>query len=136
VFVVINAVDIMNEVIDTFANLPALSRQLWIELVQGRHEPVEKDNPLGGLWQSLGQTLNQVDLTSFHFVPPNGWRLSGDGGVADGVRCSRGLDDARIRNVEANGTQAHGKYGARLAMMGLRIVPLEEICEARSALCT
>ena len=24
--------------------------------------------------------------------PPNGWRLSGDGGEADGVRCSRGLD--------------------------------------------
>src|SRR5712692_3174155 len=23
--------------------------------------------------------------------PPNGWRLSGDGGEADGVRCSRGL---------------------------------------------
>jgi hypothetical protein len=22
---------------------------------------------------------------------PNGWRLSGDGGGADGVRCSRGL---------------------------------------------
>ena len=24
-------------------------------------------------------------------VAPNGWRLSGDGGEADGVRCSRGL---------------------------------------------
>ena len=26
-----------------------------------------------------------------HFVPPNGWRLSGDDGEADGVRWSRGL---------------------------------------------
>jgi len=24
---------------------------------------------------------------------PNGWRLSGDHGAADGVRCSRGLGD-------------------------------------------
>ena len=25
------------------------------------------------------------------FTPPNGWRLSGEGGEADRVRCSRGL---------------------------------------------
>ncbi len=29
-------------------------------------------------------------------VSPNGWRLSGDGGEADGVRCSRGLDAGRF----------------------------------------
>ena len=28
--------------------------------------------------------------------PPNGWRLGGDGGEADGVRCSRGLGGLAI----------------------------------------
>jgi hypothetical protein len=28
---------------------------------------------------------------------PNGWRLSGDGGEADGVRCSRGLGRILLR---------------------------------------
>ena len=40
-----------------------------------------------------GQRLHDppVGFERCHFVPPNGWRLSGDGGEADGVRCSRGL---------------------------------------------
>jgi hypothetical protein len=29
-------------------------------------------------------------------LSPNGWRLSGDGGEADGVRCSRGLGGIRF----------------------------------------
>ena len=32
---------------------------------------------------------------------PNGWRLSGDGGEADGVRCSRGLGRALLRRRTA-----------------------------------
>jgi hypothetical protein len=34
---------------------------------------------------------------------PNGWRLSGDGGEADGVRFSRGLGDPERRVEVAKG---------------------------------
>jgi hypothetical protein len=41
------------------------------------------------------------DLLSpqINFPSPNGWRLSGDGGGADGVRCSRGLGNTRSHTL-------------------------------------
>ena len=47
------------------------------------------------------QTRREVEFATPHenlriLLPPNGWRLSGDGGEADGVRCSRGLGGLAI----------------------------------------
>ena len=36
-------------------------------------------------------TATTAKPTTMFVKRPNGWRLSGDGGEADGVRCSRGL---------------------------------------------
>jgi hypothetical protein len=34
-----------------------------------------------------------------HLASPNGLRLSGEGGEADRVRCSRGLGNGELRNT-------------------------------------
>jgi len=46
-------------------------------------------------------------------VPPNGLRLSGDGGAADGVRCSRGLDAPKVDEGKVLGvlTGLHPRLG-------------------------
>jgi hypothetical protein len=43
-------------------------------------------------------------------VSPNGWRLSGEGGEADRVRCSRGLGGMEIRGWAPAGNKIEG-YG-------------------------
>src|SRR5450432_1367108 len=53
---------------------------------------------------------------------PNGWRLSGEGGAADRVRCSRGLGRSRLRNsTRMRVVPTHPLF----SILGLRSFPKE-----------
>jgi hypothetical protein len=56
---------------------------------------------LAGFFQQVGAHGESIRRPAAK--APNGWRLSGDGGEADGVRCSRGLGALAVRERKALG---------------------------------